>query len=211
MKVITVTDLVRRGEFPTTAAFRRGMRDIRQAIDAVRWPPDAPGFTIHPQKGKRRGEGNGVKPIKTGFVTKLKDLGWRLEERYRRTNNITAERDLRPGAFDAWLDLSSEDSQPFVVEWETGNISSSHRSLNKMAQGLVEGKLAGGVLVLPTRELAQYLTDRIGNYPEIEPYFPLWMSLPVSNGYLGVVAVEHDAASVDVPRITKGTDGRALI
>src|SRR5690348_1229053 len=101
MKLVTVTGLVERGDFPTTAAFRRSMQDIQEAVDAVRWPPDALSFTIHPQSGKRRGEGNGVKPIKSGFMTKLKDLGWRLEERYARSQRINAERELRPGAFDA--------------------------------------------------------------------------------------------------------------
>jgi hypothetical protein len=67
------------------------------------------------------------------------------------------------------------------------------------------------VLILPTRALYRYLTDRVGNYREIEPYFPLWSALPVKEGYLGVIAVEHDATSGDVPRITKGTNGRALI
>ena len=65
--------------------------------------------------------------------------------------------------------------------------------------------------MLPTRALYRYLTDRVGNYPEIAPYFPLWAALPVWNGYMGVVAVEHDAVSPDVPRITKGTDGLALL
>jgi hypothetical protein len=80
-----------------------------------------------------------------------------------------------------------------------------------MALGLLQGHLAGGALILPTRDLYRYLTDRVGNYRELEPYFPLWAKLPVRNGYLGVIAVEHDAVSLDVPRITKGTDGRALI
>jgi hypothetical protein len=71
--------------------------------------------------------------------------------------------------------------------------------------------LIGGILILPTRELYQYLTDRIGNLPELEAYFPLWRALDVKEGLLGVIAVEHDSASTLVPRIPKGTSGRHAV
>ncbi|MFA8371652.1 hypothetical protein [Burkholderia thailandensis] len=74
---------------------------------------------------------------------------------------------------------------------------------------MLRGELAGGILVLPTRALYQYLTDRIGNYEEIEPYFPIWRNWPHVEGLLAVVAIEHDATSLDVPAIAKGTDGWA--
>jgi hypothetical protein len=63
-------------------------------------------------------------------VTKLVDLGWRLEEPYPHADEDKAAA-LRPGAFDAWLDLAQYGAPPFVAEWETGNISPSHRALNK--------------------------------------------------------------------------------
>lgn len=80
-----------------------------------------------------------------------------------------------------------------------------------MALGIKKGILKGGVLILPTRRLYSYLTDRVGNYEEIEPYFDLWRSVACADGILAVIAVEHDATSNKVPRIKKGTDGRALI
>jgi len=80
-----------------------------------------------------------------------------------------------------------------------------------MCIGLLRNKLIGGILVLPTREMYQYLTDRIGNFAEIEPYLDLWKSLNIKNGFLGIIKVEHDEVSKNVPRIPKGTDGRALI
>ena len=98
----------------------------------------------------------------------------------------------------------------FMVEWETGNISSSHRAMNKLAIGLVDGAVSAGVLVLPTKNFAKYLTDRIGNTYDLQPYFQLWSNVVVKRGYLGVIAVEHDAASLKVDPIRKGTDGRAL-
>ncbi len=116
--------------------------------------------------------------------------------------------ELDPGPLDATLELN--DDSLFVVEWKTGNISSSHRALNKIALGISKGILKGGILVLPTRNLYQYLTDRIGNFEEIEPYFDLWKSIQCTNGVLGVYAIEHDSENDSVPKILKGTDGRVL-
>src|SRR6516164_8890489 len=55
-----------------------------------------------------------------------------------------------PGKFDAMLETKSG---PIVLEWETGNISSSHRSLNKMALGITRGEILGGILVVRSRGL----------------------------------------------------------
>ncbi len=79
-----------------------------------------------------------------------------------------------------------------------------------MALGLISGDFLGGVLIIPSRAMYRYLTDRIGNYAEIEPYFPVWKSLQIKNGVFVVIEIEHDGLSTDVPRIQKGTDGRAL-
>ena len=76
--------------------------------------------------------------------------------------------------------------------------------------GILKGAISGGVLIVPTWELAHYLTDRIGNVRELEPYLSLWSSIEVERGFLAIFAVEHDAVSTDVPRIRKGTDGRGL-
>ncbi|MGH3281665.1 MAG: hypothetical protein ACRDNW_21350 [Trebonia sp.] len=68
------------------------------------------------------------------------------------------------------------------------------------------------MVIVPSGEMKNYLTDRIGNAPELAPYFPLWRSwgrFP-EFGYLAIITVEHDATSLDSPRIQKGTDGRAL-
>lgn len=96
-----------------------------------------------------------------------------------------------------------------VVEWETGNISSSHRAINKMALGLVTKKCVAGILVVPNMKLARYLTDRIGNIEEIRPYIPLWKKLAVAEGVLELVVIEQDGESMNSPKIPKGKDGRA--
>jgi len=60
--------------------------------------------------------------------------------------------------------------------------------------------------------LYRYLTDRVGNFTELEPYFDLWRDAAGwKEGVLAILAVEHDGIDPKVPRISKGTDGRALV
>lgn len=133
----------------------------------------------------------------------LQSLGWQLETAV----NIVAV--VRPGPMDATCRVGE---RLFCVEWETGNVSSSHRALNKMAPGLMFGQVVGGVLIIPTAAMARYLTDRVGKFQEIAPYFPLWRFLAraVKEGILIVISIEHDYLDAGVPLIWKGTDGRAL-
>jgi hypothetical protein len=81
-----------------------------------------------------------------------------------------------------------------------------------MAIGLLDKVLAGGILALPSRSMYRLLTDRVGNYEEIQPYVPVWECLnsSVSDGVLVVLEIEHDDISLSVPPIPKGTDGPAL-
>jgi hypothetical protein len=157
---------------------------------------------LYDQSGKKRGQGSGVKPIKDAFILCLRNHGWNAPQKL----DIATPR--RPGPVDAAYPVGD---RFFALEWETGNISSSHRSLNKMVLGMMKGVLVGGALIVPTRAMYEYLTDRVGNYEELEPYFDLWRRASVEDGLLVVIAIEQDGVSKDVPRIPKGTNGRALI
>jgi hypothetical protein len=79
-----------------------------------------------------------------------------------------------------------------------------------MALGLMKRLLIAGVLIVPSRKLYKFLTDRVGNFDELAPYLDLWAAVPCSEGVLEIVVVEQDAESKRVPKIPKGTDGRAL-
>lgn len=182
------------GNSPEIAAC---LADIRSAIANVFWPQKSAKFSIRPVI-----DGNGVLPIKVGFMRKLKTLGWKLEER------PVLAKGLGPGKVDALKSLAQ--GRQFAAEWETGNISSSHRALNKICMGILEGHLAGGVLILPDRELYNYLTQRIGNYKELSPYFPVYRHLHAINGLLAVFAVTFDQTSDRVALIPKGMDGLSL-
>lgn len=201
LQFIELVTLVNKGRFLTSTIWNRIFSDLRESIEAVEWPIGSGKFILFDDKGRGRGQGNGVVPIKNMFQSNLERRGWQLEKKL----DIATYRS--PGKIDAVLKV---DGKYFAVEWETGNISSSHRALNKMAIGLLKRKLIGGILVLPTRKMYRYLTDRVGNFAEIEPYLELWKSVNIEDGVLGIMKVEHDDVSRDVPRIPKGTDGRAL-
>lgn len=201
MKIIRKERLINRGEFSASDDWKRIDGQIEDAIKSVEWPRGSGSFTLFDQSGKRRGEGSGVTPIKEACMSRLQRFGWDLETR----PDVATLR--RAGAIDATCVVGS---RLFAFEWETGNISSSHRALNKMALGMLKGLLVGGALVVPTRKMYGYLTDRVGNWDELEPYFDLWRALRVEEGVLEIVGIEHDAVSKLVPPIPKGTAGRAL-
>ena len=200
MKIVHVETILSAGSYAQSKHWAKTRTAIHAAVRRCSWPPGSKRFTIYPQSGKKRGEGNGVGPIKDEFISHLRKVGWTIEGAAK--NHLG--QDL--GDFDAVL-LGPKG--PVVVEWETGNISSSHRSMNKLTMLVSSGVIAAGTLVIPSRKLYVYLTDRIGNYRELEPYVKLWKSVPCKTGVLEIVVIEQDAESYDVPKIPKRTDGRA--
>ncbi len=115
------------------------------------------------------------------------------------------------GGFD--LVTSGRDGTKIAIEWETGNISSSHRSMNKLAIALSAGVIEVGVLIVPSRNLYEHLTDRIGNISELSGYLSMWAGLKstVQHGLLAISVVEHDELTDDLafPFLKVGNDGRA--
>ncbi|MDZ8029077.1 MAG: restriction endonuclease [Nostoc sp. DedQUE11] len=197
MKIVQEVSLISVGNFEESNDWSIIRAEIRDAISLIVHPPGTSSFTINPSK-----HGNGVKPIKDACMIALRDkFGWSLE-----TSITYATRS--PGKVDATKVI---DNHLFALEWETGNISSSHRAVNKLSLGLLRGVFLGAVLVLPSRKLYPYLTDRIGNYEELEPYFDIWRAIRIEEGFLAIFVIEHDRLDENVPKITKGTDGRALV
>jgi hypothetical protein len=199
MRLVHTRYLITAGNYDQTPFWRGAVADVAESIKRVTWPEGnkAGEFAIYPQSGKKSGEGSGVVPIKKAFLETLASKDWQVADR------------KNPELFDA---VKFAPGKNYVaVEWETGNISSSHRSLNRFLRARIAGDCMGGILVLPTAELAQYLTDRVGNWEELEPYFPVIERYQWDRGALAVVAIEHDRVDLKVPRIRKGTDGRARV
>src|SRR6266567_6334340 len=184
MKIIQTVDILRKGTFADSEIAKQIQKEIASAIAEISWPPGEKGFFLNPaSKGKKRGEGNGVKPIKEACITYLKSKGW-VNESTCRPKGVAGT-----GPVDA---VKQTYFGLFAVEWETGNISSSHRALNKICLGVLNKELCGGILILPSNALYPFLTDRIGNYRELIPYLPLWKSLPYTEGLIALIVVEQD-------------------
>ena len=197
MKIPKIRILSHSSERLNNPIYIQAKKQVENAIQQVEWPLGTGTFSIYPESGKKRGQGNGVKPIKDNFIKDLKDQGWLTE--------LAVISGL--GKVDAVLKSQGKIA---VAEWETGNVSSSHRSLNKMAFAIQQQLIIAGFLIVPCRNLAKYLTDRIGNYEELEPYFNFWLnSIASYPGVLLILGIEQDVISFDVPKIPKGTDGRA--
>ncbi len=194
MKITRHEVLIKSGSIPK---LDQTLKEVDTAIKKVVWPLKADKFTINPKP-----KGNGVKPIKNACMEHLEHKGWVLEKR------LSIKAEMRPGPVDA---VKMIGTKAFALEWETGNISSSHRAVNKIVLGMLERVIVGGILVLPSRAMYAYLTDRVGNFQELSPYFTAWKSFNIKDGYLAVIEIEHDATDIKAPQIPKGTDGWAEV
>ena len=196
MKIVETIDLFSVGSFSRSSDWAKACQDITQSIVATDWPHGSHSFTIRPGKHI-----NGVVPIKRPCLRSLKKLGWQTE----------ALPELKPGVLTSGdIDALLQTPAGYVgFEWETGNISSSHRALNKLFLALHDKAIIAGSLVVPSASLYRFLTDRVGNITELRPYFRLWRALPIAQGCLRIYVVEHDSESPRARKIPKGTDGRA--
>ncbi len=169
---------------------------------------------------------NGVGYLRSRFLDHIQNVeGWKAEgivnlARDRQQPSIrlypSLENYREPitsdfGGFD--LVTKGDNGTQIAIEWETGNISSSHRSMNKLAIALGAGIIQVGVLIIPSRSLYEHLTDRIGNIGELSGYLSMWEGLKanVPRGLLAITVVEQDELTEDknFPFFKAGSDGRA--
>jgi hypothetical protein len=212
VKIVEMLDIVDAGRFSRTATWRRAHIEVTHAIEIADWPFGSGRFLLNPEprrdaQGRIDRHPNGVVPIKRPMLDHLKSCGWETETLPKLPVGFEGKDVLATGDLDALL----LDRNRYVgFEWETGNVSSTHRAINKLLDGMTRGTLNGGVLVLPMRAMQRYLTDRVGNFEEVAPYFEFWNRYPVPDGVLRVYGVTYDELSSAVKHIPKGKDGRAL-
>jgi len=201
MKIAKVYSLMRRGPYATSEHWQATRQQIRDAIRECEWPVGSGCFTIPPEGDQGSGESEGVKPIRDRFVRSLQARGRAIEGRAKKAL------DERLGDLDLVL---KGPVMPIAVEWETGDISSPHRSINLLALLLKAQAISAGVLVVPSRRLCLHLPDRIGYIDEMMPYFAFWRSVRCREGVLEIVVIEQDAENRSRPRTPAVADGTAL-
>ena len=207
-----------------------------RSIQAIENPVGTGKFTIRERtviprakkNAQQKFHRNGVVSIKKQFYTHLTEVeGWQKEEHLdfgKGRGDLEVPLLLYPGRV-TYKEPLATSFGPFdfattgpgniktVIEWETGNISSSHRSINKLCVCLNAGIVQAGVVIVPSRPLYKHLTDRIGNIDELSGYLSLWKSMEtrVEHGLLAISVVEHDHLTTDpnFPLLDRGNDGRA--
>lgn len=140
---------------------------------------------------------NGVVPIKEGCYQMLEETyNWYREKPL----DVLVE---KGGPIDVYKEFRDvHDLFCVGLEFETGNISSAHRSMNKLKLGIKVGELQLGVLMMPMFELSYFLTDRVSNYEELKPYFSLVEDVPFI-----IIGFNAEELGANYPVLPKGKDG----
>ncbi len=140
---------------------------------------------------------NGVVPVKEGCYRLLEeDYNWYREK------PLDSFAD-KGGPIDVYKEF--DDGHNFLrvgLEFETGNISSAHRSMNKLSIGIKNDELDLAFIMMPVHDLSYFLTDRVSNYEELQPYYSLTDSYPFI--FLGFDAEDYGEQYDFLP---KGRDG----
>lgn len=228
MKWLRTMVLFDQGDVISSPDWKNLHESYVRAIASIKHPRDSGSLTLRrkvrlPNNQWKR---NGVGYLRKEFLAFMRD-----HEKWEAESDVALSKDreqppllLYPsmeeyrepitsdfGGFDFMA--AAENGTRVAIEWETGNISSSHRSMNKLAIALSSGLMEVGVLIVPSRALYEHLTDRIGNIGELSRYLAMWEGLKsvVERGLLAITVVEHDhlTDSEEIEYLAVGGDGRA--
>lgn len=166
------------------------------SISSAVWPRTANMFTVNNSEKNI----NGVVPLKENCYVMLEEkYNWFREKPL----DVLKLEKAKGGPIDVYKEFGDGTRTLRAgLEFETGNISSAHRSMQKLMLGLNRKELDLAMILMPVHELAYYLTDRCANYEELEPYFENAKGKPFI--FIGFNA---EAYSPDVEVIPKGRDG----
>lgn len=228
MKWLRTLVLVSKGDVMSSDDWRTLHESYCRAIASIDYPEGSGTLTLREKVKLPDGQWirNGVGYLRARFLRAMIGTeGWqaegnvdlsrdRIQPPIRLYPSLTEYREPITSDFGGFDFMTTADNGTRIaIEWETGNISSSHRSMNKLAIALASGIIEVGVLILPSRALYAHLTDRIGNIGELSGYLAMWEAMhpSVKRGLLAISVVEHDALTNDAshPYMTAGLDGRS--
>ena len=75
MKLLEYHDILNPKLFQNSAILEQAWNEVVHAINITDWHHGSGSFTIYPESGKKRGQGNGVKPIKLPCMRSLEQSG----------------------------------------------------------------------------------------------------------------------------------------
>jgi hypothetical protein len=213
MKWLRTLVIFDKGSVIKSADWRKIHESYVRSIQSIDFPEGSGKLKLR-RKTKRpdgQWDRNGVIYLRNRFIEHMTTVeGWRKEFGFKLGKNqtpavIQSYPNRKPytepitskfGNFDF---VTTSGRTHVAIEWETGNISSSHRSMNKLGLALTTATVQVGVLIVPSRELYANLTDRIGNIGELSGYLSVWKDLEtrVDRGLLAISVVEHDELTDD--------------
>ncbi|MFL0497766.1 restriction endonuclease [Priestia megaterium] len=177
----------------SNSVYKEAYKEVVTAISSTVWPIGSNVFAINNSVKNA----NGVVPLKEKCYIELEDTyNWYREKPL----NVLKIEKQKGGPIDVYKEFNS--GERVGMEFESGNIASAHRSMNKLLLGINRNELDLGIILMPVKGLAYYLTDRITNYEELEPYFEITEGKPFI--FIGFDATIYDN---NIPLIPKGKDG----
>jgi Restriction endonuclease BamHI len=228
MKWLRTLVLFDQGSISATPDWADIHKSYVAAINSIDFPAGSGKLTLRKKVRTSGGQWlrNGVVYLKTRFLGDMTQVqGWKAEGGVDLNRNRSQEPIRQYPGGQTYHEPITSDFGGFdfvtvgknglrvAIEWETGNISSSHRSMNKLAIALCNGVIDAGILIVPSRQCYEHLTDRIGNISELSGYLAMWagLSSSVAKGLLAVSVVEQDDLTDDpaFPYLPTGNDGRA--
>lgn len=181
----------------TDVLCEQAFNEVKISIRSSVWPKGSSLFTVNISEKNV----NGVVPLKDECYIMLENkFDWYREKPL----DVLKYEKQKGGPIDVYKEFQGIDGiiRRVGLEFETGNISSAHRSMQKLLLGLNRGELDFAMILMPVYQLAYYLTDRVTNYEELEPYFENAEGRPFA--FIGFNA---DAFDSSVEIIPKGSDG----
>ena len=167
--------------------------DILGGFKNIVWPDGSNKFSINPVP-----KANGVGPIKDEMMKRLKRNDW--------ADEVPTSDEAESGPVDA---IKTVGSLRACFEWETGNIASSSRSLLKMMDALTFGYIDVGFIVVSSKDLARFLTDRIGQYDELRWSLRMLPHI-FKHGRIEIIVMQYDELDTRVPFIPKQACGNGV-
>lgn len=182
--------------------FAKAVDEVVTSMASTTWPTDSEIFTINNSEKNA----NGVVPLKDRCYIMLEEtFNWYREKPL----DVLSIEKSKGGPIDVYKEFIEDNAIKRVgMEFETGNIGSAHRSMNKLILGINRQEIDLAIILMPVSQLSYFLTDRVSNFEELEPYFENTNGKPFV--YIGFNAEAYDSSVPLIPKTSAGMSKRSI-